>query len=217
MTERSSSATNTDRTQAEVAERATLRLAIVSNLARQPAEDQTLRTDVWTYVGFERHAGTSPGHVITALTSLIAAADVKPATKRQALMRRVILWGVEAYFGHLDGDVMGRDGDAFSDSPAAAAWPVNVPSARRAAPALPAGVPARRSEERGRALTHNPLATPEAIAREAPGFPSASAAEPEESWYVDWRLRLSRNLSRRSDGRWEPLTWFHAATASETI
>lgn len=28
-----------------------------------------------------------------------------------------------------------------------------------------------------------------------------------EVGYPDWRARLNRNLSRRSTGRWEPLTW----------
>jgi hypothetical protein len=50
-----------------------------------------------------------------------------------------------------------------------------------------------------------------------PQFLSASVAEPDESWHADWRARLTRNLSRRSDGRWEPLTWFHAAMATEPL
>ena len=29
-------------------------------------------------------------------------------------------------------------------------------------------------------------------------------------FFPDWRERLIRNLSRRSDGRWDPLTWIHA-------
>jgi len=32
-------------------------------------------------------------------------------------LRRVILWCVEAYFGHLGGDVLGREADAFADLP----------------------------------------------------------------------------------------------------
>jgi len=32
---------------------------------------------------------------------------------------------------------------------------------------------------------------------------------PCESGFPDWRDRLARNLSRRSDGRWEPLTFVH--------
>jgi hypothetical protein len=212
MTERPSSPAGVDRTPAELAQRANLQRDIVSNLGRHPAADLSLRTDVWTYVGIERHAGTSPGHVITALARFIEAADIKPAAKRHALMRRMILWGVEAYFGHLDGDVMGRDGDAFSDSPATAAWPTEVASVRGEVPVRPLVVP-KLSATNGRALTYNPLATQEAIAKETPPFPSATAAEPEESWYDDWRVRLTRNLSRRSDGRWEPLTWVHRSAS----
>lgn len=36
-----------------------------------------------------------------------------------------------------------------------------------------------------------------------PGRPAVAI----ENAYVDWRKRLSRNLSRRSDGRWDPLTY----------
>jgi hypothetical protein len=64
-------------------------------------------------------------------------------------------------------------------------------------------------------LSRSPRATPEELANEPAPFPTSSAAERQESWYADWRTRLTRNLSRRSDGRWEPLTWFHAANAIE--
>ncbi len=63
-------------------------------------------------------------------------------------------------------------------------------------------------------LTRSPLATPDAVAMEAPGFPSRSVENPHESWHADWHARLTRNLSRRSDGRWEPLTWFHATSVA---
>ena len=52
----------------------------------------------------------------------------------------------------------------------------------------------------------SPLATQEAIALEPAPFPRPVDAESEETSFADWRLRLTRNLSRRSDGRWEPLT-----------
>ena len=55
------------------------------------------------------------------------------------------------------------------------------------------------------------LATPAAVAAEPAPFPHTTAAEPFETCYEDWRERLRRNLSRRSDGRWEPLTRIHAA------
>ena len=55
----------------------------------------------------------------------------------------------------------------------------------------------------------SPLATPEQLLGEPVPFPSTTAARPHESWFPDWRLRLTRNLARRSDGRWEPLTHVH--------
>jgi hypothetical protein len=54
-----------------------------------------------------------------------------------------------------------------------------------------------------------PLATGEAIANEPAPFPKTTTEAPFESVYADWRERLTANLSRRSDGRWEPLTWIH--------
>ena len=57
----------------------------------------------------------------------------------------------------------------------------------------------------------SPLATPEATMRGPAAFPKPTAELPEETAFPDWRLRLERNLSRRSDGRWEPLTRVHAA------
>jgi hypothetical protein len=93
-----------------------LRSGIVAALAVTPVNEELLRRGVWTYVGAERHAGTSPGHVIMALTDLLESSQIVPSTLRQTLTRHVILWCVEAYFGHLGGDVVGRHGDALSDS-----------------------------------------------------------------------------------------------------
>jgi hypothetical protein len=55
------------------------------------------------------------------------------------------------------------------------------------------------------------LATQAAVAAEPAPFPQKTATEPFETCYDDWRERLRRNLSRRSDGRWEPLTRVHGA------
>jgi len=60
-----------------------------------------------------------------------------------------------------------------------------------------------------RAAVHGPLATPEATAAEPVPFPSVTSEAPLENGFVDWRRRLTGNLSRRSDGRWSPLTWIH--------
>jgi hypothetical protein len=78
---------------------------ISAALAVQPLDESMLRRGVWTYVGDARQAGTSPGHVILTLTELIERS--KPGTKmaQQAVMRRAILWAVEAYFGHLGDEI----------------------------------------------------------------------------------------------------------------
>ena len=55
-----------------------------------------------------------------------------------------------------------------------------------------------------------PLATADALATEPAPFPKTTTDAPFESVFADWRERLTANLSRRSDGRWEPLTWTHA-------
>jgi len=106
------------RTPVEAAGADTLRSTIGQTLAETPLDEAILRRDVWSYVGTEQHAGTSAGHVIMVLVKLIEKAAIIPLVDRQALTRRVILWGVEAYFGHLSGDVVGRNGMALSDSPA---------------------------------------------------------------------------------------------------
>jgi hypothetical protein len=111
------------RAQATSAEAEDLRSAIFDALATSEVDEQLLRRCVWTYVGAERHAGTSPGHVIMSLTEVVEAAGISPTSTRQALMRSVILWCVEAYFGHLGGDVVGRDGEAFSDAPVLTSLP----------------------------------------------------------------------------------------------
>lgn len=204
-----------DRTPAESAELLELRGDIVACLTRTPVDESSLRAAVWTFVSTERHAGTSPGHVISALTGMIAASHIAPAPRRQALTRRVILWGVEAYFGHLDGDVMGRDGDALSDSPTAGAWPIDAGSSRQPVRLLAVVLPTIEADAHRR-LSRSPRATPEEVAKEPAPFPSSSVTDCEETWHADWRMRLTRNLARRSDGRWEPLTWFHPAGLETT-
>ena len=77
----------------------------------------------------------------------------------------------------------------------------------------------RGRDDAPRSRVHGPLATAEAIANEPAPFPSKTKAAPCETCFPDWRRRLTRNLSRRSDGRWEPLTFTHAneTTADETV
>ena len=64
-----------------------------------------------------------------------------------------------------------------------------------------------------RARRHGPLASQAAVAKEPAPFPSITMEAPVETGFVDWRRRLTANLSRRSDGRWAPLTWTHGESA----
>ena len=97
-----------------------LRAVIAAALAMDPVDEESLRRGVWTYVRSERDHGTSPGFVIVSLTELVDASTIDIPSVRQSVTRQVILWCVEAYFGYLGGEVVGR-GD-------------RVPSADRAAP-----------------------------------------------------------------------------------
>jgi hypothetical protein len=62
-----------------------------------------------------------------------------------------------------------------------------------------------------RALVQSSYDTAEAMAKEPSPFPGTTADRPIEIGFADWRHRLTANLSRRSDGRWDPLTEAHAA------
>jgi hypothetical protein len=64
---------------------------------------------VWMLVGMERGAGASPSQVITTLTDLVDEAEFTTISARRGRLRQVILWCVEAYFGHLGGDVLRGD------------------------------------------------------------------------------------------------------------
>lgn len=93
-----------------------LRLEVSRVIGTSPIDESALRRAVWTYVGAARHTGTPPGQVIMTLTDIIEQAGITPLHDRQAATRRVILWCVEAYFGHLGGDVVGRNGMAIADT-----------------------------------------------------------------------------------------------------
>ena len=58
--------------------------------------------------------------------------------------------------------------------------------------------------------SHGAHESEEQLARQPAPFPSTTSQNPLESGFPDWRDRLRRNMARRSDGRWEPLTWVHA-------
>jgi hypothetical protein len=102
-----------------VADSADLRSVLSAALASQPVDEAALRRGVWTYVGGERIAGVPPGEVIVALTRVIAENNRTSRDESLELTRRVILWCVEAYFGHLGGDGVGSDESVPSDSHAA--------------------------------------------------------------------------------------------------
>lgn len=109
------------RTVEEIADADDLRAVIRGALSTTPVDDTMLRRGVWTYVGVERQARTSPGRVVMTLNDLIDEAAITPLAAREELTRRVILWCVEAYFGHLGGDVAGHDSrSADSSEPASA-------------------------------------------------------------------------------------------------
>lgn len=82
-----------------------LRTAIVDALADPDVREQTLRDAVWTYVRAEREVGVAPAVVILALTDMVERAHVDGAI-RAVRTRDLILWCVEAFFGHLGGNGM---------------------------------------------------------------------------------------------------------------
>src|SRR4051812_14535162 len=89
------------RTPSQLREAQDLESVIAAALAAEPVDESMLRRGVWTYVGEERDAGTSPGRVILTLTEMIEKSKTTSKMEQAAVMRRVILWCVEAYFGHL--------------------------------------------------------------------------------------------------------------------
>jgi hypothetical protein len=107
------------RSPSETADEQDLRSVIATALGAKPVDEQALRHGVWTYVTAERTAGASPGQVVVALTDLVEDANITPLPVRRALLRDVMLWCVEAYFGHLGNDAVGRDGPLPDDTPAA--------------------------------------------------------------------------------------------------
>ena len=98
-----------ERTLEELAEAEDLRSVIAAALAATPVDEQSLRRGVWTYVSCEREVGMSPGDVMTRLTSIVEASSA-PSPARDAVMHQVMVWCVEAYFGHLGGEPCGAVG-----------------------------------------------------------------------------------------------------------
>ena len=94
------------RTVDDLADAKDLRTVISRALAAKPIDEHALRCAVWSFVGTERRADVPPALVIVRLTGLIDNANIVPVSARLALTRRVILWCVEEYFGHLGGDAL---------------------------------------------------------------------------------------------------------------
>jgi hypothetical protein len=61
-----------------------------------------------------------------------------------------------------------------------------------------------------RTFIRGPLATPSQLADEPAAFPADQLNGSAETLFPDWQKRLTRNLARRSDGRWDPLTYVGA-------
>src|SRR5690242_7603602 len=78
-----------------------LRAVVAAGLAVQPIDDQSVRRAVWAYVCAARDVGTPPGELILTLTGVVEASNVSPRFARDAIVRRVILWCVDAYFGQI--------------------------------------------------------------------------------------------------------------------
>lgn len=112
--------TRASRITAELAERANaldLSSAISASLTTTPIDEQALRCAVWTYVGAERLAATPSARVIMQLTELAMAARIESPSMRHSIMQRMVLWSVEAYFGHLGGAIVGAVDDDTTHSP----------------------------------------------------------------------------------------------------
>jgi hypothetical protein len=100
------------RTFAQAEDTKDLEAVISEALCASPIDITALRRGVWTYVGEERHVGTSPGRVVWDLTKLIDASVRSSAMERAAVTKRVILWCVEAYFGQLGVEIAKFDAGA---------------------------------------------------------------------------------------------------------
>jgi hypothetical protein len=83
-----------------------LRAVIVETLSAAAPDERALRNAVWTYVRAERAIGVAPAVVIVELTDMVERAKIAPEATRLERTRGMILWCVEAYFGHLGDDAL---------------------------------------------------------------------------------------------------------------
>ena len=85
-----------------------LRAAIGAELRKVPMNEFSLRSAVDAFVETECRSGVPPAMVITRLAALVEDAEISSAAARLRLLRCVILWCVESYFGHGRGVVPPR-------------------------------------------------------------------------------------------------------------
>jgi hypothetical protein len=83
------------------------RSIIRAALAATPVDGESLRRGVCAYACAQGALGASPGHVIVSLTDLVESSSIVPTSIQRAVMRRVILWCVEALFGRAGGEFGG--------------------------------------------------------------------------------------------------------------
>lgn len=114
---RPNASTLAPRNAAQLADAEDLQSVISAALAATPIDEAALRRGVWTLVGMERDAGASPGYIIIALTDLVDTSPLTPEAVKQARLRQMILWCVEAFFGHLGGDALERDPNVVANAP----------------------------------------------------------------------------------------------------
>lgn len=89
-----------------------LEVEISRSLDHEPIDATLLRRAVYAYIREERQAGTPPGRIVLMLTQLVDKAQNVSLSERSAILRRVILWFVEAYFGQLEDAFNGPWDDA---------------------------------------------------------------------------------------------------------
>jgi hypothetical protein len=92
-----------------------LRSDIAADLERQPIDEQSVRRAVWAYVCSARDFGTPPGQLILTLTTVVESSSIAPRSVRDDMVRRVILWCVDAYFGQI-GERIGDAADVGAAS-----------------------------------------------------------------------------------------------------
>lgn len=85
-----------------------LRATIAAELRRVPMNEFSLRSAVEAFVKAECRSGVPASLVITRLSDLIDGTEVSSTPARLPVLRSVILWCVDSYFGEGNPDVPTR-------------------------------------------------------------------------------------------------------------